>query len=47
MNPVFAMAKKYYPRLWGKDRIMELYNAGRLTAEEVEQITGTNPAPEE
>ena len=35
---VFEMAKKYYPRLWGKNRIDALHDAGKLTDEEYEEI---------
>ncbi len=35
---VFEMAKKYYPRLWGKDRLEALVKAGRLSEEEMERI---------
>lgn len=35
---VFEMAKKYYPRLWGKERILALAEAGRLTEEEAAEI---------
>ena len=35
---VFEMAKKYYPRLWGKNRIDALHNAGKLTDEEYADI---------
>ena len=38
---VFEMAKKYYPRLWSKERIQALAAAGRLTKEEVRQVLGT------
>lgn len=31
---VYEMAKKYYPRLWSKERIEALYKAGKLTEEE-------------
>lgn len=34
----FEMAKKYYPRLWGIDRINKLYEAGKLTEEEYNLI---------
>lgn len=34
------LAKEYYPRLWSKERIRALVEAGRLTAEEYTQITG-------
>lgn len=32
------MAKQYYPRLWGPQRIADLVDAGRLTEEEAEAI---------
>ena len=35
---VFDMAKKYYPRLWNKERVLALVKAGRLTREEAEEI---------
>lgn len=35
---VYEMAKKYYPRLWSKDRIDALVNVGRLTEEEAIDI---------
>ena len=38
---VFEMAKKYYPRLWGIDRLNALVKAGKLTAEEFQKITGS------
>lgn len=34
----FEMAKKYYPRLWDKERIDALYEAGKLTEEEYKSI---------
>lgn len=37
---VFDMAKKYYPRLWSKERIQALVKAGKLTREEAAQILG-------
>lgn len=37
---VFEMAKKYYPRLWDINRINALYESGKLTKEEYEEITG-------
>ena len=37
---VFEMAKKYYPRLWDRDRIERLAEAGKLTEEEAKEITG-------
>lgn len=39
---VFEMAKEYYPRLWGIDRINALYEKGELTEEEYKEITETN-----
>lgn len=35
---VFDMAKKYYPRLWSKERILALVNAGKLTKEEAGEV---------
>ena len=35
---VFEMAKRYYPRLWDESRLEALVEAGRLTAEEMEEI---------
>ena len=35
---IFEMAKKYYPRLWSKNRIDALHDAGKLTTEEYEEI---------
>ena len=35
---VFEMAKKYYPRLWNKKRIDALYDAGKLTDDEYDEI---------
>lgn len=35
---VYELAKSYYPRLWGKDRLEALVSAGRLTREEADQI---------
>ena len=37
---VKALAEKYYPRLWGIDRLKTLVAAGKLTADEYQQITG-------
>ena len=37
---VYEMAKLYYPKLWNKERIKALVEAGKLTAKEHEQITG-------
>ena len=35
---VFEMAKKYYPKLWDFDRIKALYEAGKLTEQEYNEI---------
>ena len=35
---VFELAKKYYPRLWNKERILALVEAGRLTQAQANQI---------
>lgn len=37
MTP-YEMAKKYYPRLWDAARIDKLYEAGKLTGAEREDI---------
>lgn len=37
---VFEMAAKYYPRLWGADRIKALLAAGRLTKAEAAAVLG-------
>lgn len=37
---VYDLTLKYYPRLWDKTRIDALIEAGRLTREEAEEITG-------
>lgn len=36
---VYEMAKQYYPRLWDKSRLEALVQAGRLTKEELSEIT--------
>lgn len=35
---VFEMATKYYPRLWSKNRIDALHDAGKLTDEEYAEL---------
>ena len=35
---VFELAKKYYPRLWNKERILALVEAGRLTQAQAKEI---------
>lgn len=40
MNSVYEMAKKYYPRLWSKERIDALLKADKLTQEEYNEIVG-------
>lgn len=42
MTP-FELAKKYYPRLWNRERIEALYMAGKLTEEEYLSIVGGEP----
>ena len=37
---VFEWAKKYYPKLWGKERLGALVEAGRLTRKEYKSLTG-------
>lgn len=40
MNPIFEMAKRYYPSLWGPERLARLQEAGQLTSEEVKELMG-------
>lgn len=40
---VLEMALRYYPRLWSSARIEALVEAGRLTAQEAEQVLGGSP----
>lgn len=35
---VFELAKKYYPRLWSRERIQALAEAGKLTQAEAGEI---------
>ena len=35
---IYEMAKKYYPRLWSKERIDALYKAKKLTEKEYKAI---------
>ena len=37
---VLELAKKYYPRLWDKQRIEALVEAGRLTGAQAEEVMG-------
>ncbi len=41
------LAKKYYPRLWSKERIQTLVVAGRLTQAEADMVMGTGAEPEQ
>lgn len=44
METIFDKAKHYYkdytPPLWGLDRLQKLVESGKLTAEQVTEITG-------
>lgn len=40
---VLDMAKKYYPRLWSRERIEALVEAGRLTQEQADEVLGAGP----
>lgn len=40
MLSVKKMAEKYYPAYWNKDRLRSLVQAGKLTEEEYQEITG-------
>lgn len=35
---VFEMAQRYYPRLWNRQRIEQLRDAGKLTETEAAEI---------
>lgn len=35
---VYELARKYYPRLWDRERLEALLAAGRLTQEEFNQL---------
>lgn len=37
---VVELAKKYYPRLWSRERIEALVTAGKLTADEAAEVLG-------
>ena len=37
---VKEMAIKYYPKLWSKERLIALVEAGKLTEAEYKEITG-------
>lgn len=37
---VLEMAKKYYPKYWGRERIDALVDAGKLTEEEAAEVLG-------
>lgn len=40
MATTYELASRYYPRLWDKQRLEALVEAGRLTAQEYQEITG-------
>ncbi len=35
---VYELAEKYYPRLWSRERLEKLVEAGRLSREELERL---------
>ena len=37
---VYELARKYYPRLWDRERLKALLAAGRLSQEEFDQLVG-------
>lgn len=37
---VYEFARKYYPRLWDRERLEALLAAGRLSQEEFDQLVG-------
>lgn len=40
MRTVYLMAKKYYPDKWNKAQIDHLFEIGKLTQEEYDDIIG-------
>lgn len=38
---VYELARKYYPRLWDRERLEALLAAGRLSQEEFDRLVGT------
>ena len=40
MLSVKNLAEKYYPKYWDKDRLRALVQAGKLTEEEYQELTG-------
>lgn len=38
---VYELARKYYPRLWDRERLEALLAAGRLSQEEFDKLVGT------
>lgn len=37
---VYEKAKEYYPRLWSKERLKKLVEAGHLSVKEYKEIVG-------
>ena len=37
---VYELARKYYPRLWDRERLEALLAAGRLSQEEYDRLVG-------
>ena len=44
MDNVEVLARKYYPRMWNKARLVALVKAGKLSREAYQDIVG-EPAP--
>lgn len=44
---VYELARKYYPRLWDKARILSLAEAGKLTEEETAALLNPVDSQEE
>ena len=40
----YKLAKKYYPRLWTKETLQQLVDAGKLRPDEFKEIVGEDPA---
>ncbi|SCI97209.1 Uncharacterised protein [uncultured Flavonifractor sp.] len=39
---VYELARKYYPRLWDRERLEALAAAGKLSREQLEQLLEEN-----
>lgn len=47
MERYYKMAKKYYPNMWNREMVDNLYKLGRLTEEEYKDIIAEEREMEE